>query len=127
MDIIKELNKLPNYGYVVFRDGKDRVAILGGHSCQKITNVLSVQALFDLNDRMQEVYEKTQLSDEDKIFLAKSMKKMMDLCNGRLEGNYTLENQEEYILGLPEESQKGIVKQIEMYKACRKYFREFGL
>lgn len=127
MDIIKELNKLPNYGYVVFRDGKDRVAILGGHSCQKITDVLSVQALFDLNDRMQEVYEKPELLNEDKNFLAKSMKKMMDLCKGRLEGNYTLEEQQEYILGLPEESQKEIVKQIEMYKACREYCREFRL
>ena len=42
MDIRKELNVLPNLAYIVFRDNKERMAILGGQTTPKIDTVADI-------------------------------------------------------------------------------------
>ncbi len=125
MDLIKELNNLPNFGYVFEKNNRLCLAILGGQSCQQIDEIQFGQAIIDLNSKMLQLYNKCNLSDEEKISLAKSMKKMYSLCDGRTEGLYSIKDQEQYIASLSDDAREDIALQIRMLKDCRKFYRVY--
>lgn len=124
-EIIKEINRLPNYFYEYCDDNGMHGVILGGHSCQKKDNFdnLSVCARY-LKD-MTELYQKENLTDEEKAYIAKQMKRIMNQCDYRHSELYSLEQQKEYLSKLDAESLEEISEQILMYKKAREYHAEY--
>ena len=125
MDIIKEINKLPNYFYSFESNGKLHCVILGGHSCMKSSKIELVERLLGLLDTIEKTYEKDNLSDEDKILIAQTMKKIQTFCDYRLENLYTIKQQEDYLNSLPKDALDQISKQVEMYQNARILYRDF--
>lgn len=125
LDIIKELNFLPTYFYTFEKDNKLCYTLLGGHSDPPITELRTLDTLTYLHGRMLEIYESENLTQEDKIELAKLPRKIHNACGGRFEGRRTLKEQEEYLQTLPEEALEEIKSQIQMYKDAREYYRAY--
>lgn len=129
MEVIKEILRLPNFGYVFYgKDNKYHTAILGGHSClppEKCDIRLRYEYINHLNNEMVTLYEKGNLSSEDKTYLAKLMQKMTNTCETRLEGNFTPKEQTEYLNGLTVDELKQIEQQVQMHLDCRIFYRDF--
>lgn len=125
MDIIKELSNLPTYFYTFEKNNKLCYALLGGQSDPPITELRTLETLTYLHGRMLDIYELENLTQEDKIELAKLPRKIHNACGGRFEGRRTLKEQEEYLQTLPEEALDEIKNQIQMYKDAREYYRVY--
>ena len=125
MDIIKELRFLPTYFYTFEKDNKFCYALLGGHSDPPITELRTLETLTYLHSKMLNIYESEDLTQEDKIELAKLPRKIHNACVGRFEGRRTLKEQEEYLQTLPEAALEEIKVQIQMYKDAQEYYREY--
>lgn len=125
MDIIKELDRLPTFAYTFELSGKLHLALLGGQSCQSITDIKYATALIDINSKMKKIYDKKALDEGDKMRLAKLMHQISGLCEGRLENNRSLEQQTNYLASLPSDSLAEIENQINMYKDAREYYRQY--
>lgn len=125
LEIIKEIDKLPNFLYEYCADDGMHMVILGGHSCKKKDHHdnLSICARY-LSD-MISLYQEEVLTDDDKTNIAKLMKRIMNQCDYRYSGIYSLKEQEEYLRKLDVESLREISDQIEMYKTARKYHAEY--
>lgn len=116
MDLFSELDGLPYFFYVVGDDFK----LLGGHQTKPDTPMLSFEWIYDLWEKMMSTYQNSNLIDEDKIYLAESMKKMRILCEGK---NMKREELKNYIANLSESQKNELEVQIKMYKDARKYYR----
>ena len=86
MDLIKEINSLPNYYYEF--DNPPRFAILGGHSCRKVEHydrvtIAKVRRWFD---EMNRLYAKENLENEEEI-----ISKAYDSLKGREHMNNPLD------------------------------------
>ena len=125
MNIRKELDMLPPFIYSFENKGRACYAILGGQSSLKINQVDNFRELLQLNDYMQRIYDKDILDESDKITLAKTMKKILNWCPGKLEHMYSIDQQMAYMETLDAEAVEEIVKQIQMYKAAREYYRQY--
>lgn len=117
MDLFNELYRLPYFFYVV----GDEYKLLGGHET-KPDNPMTFSRIYDLWEKMMETYKKEQLSDDDKIYLANSMKKMRLWCEGR---NMKKEELKSYVNGLSPEAQYELETQIQMYKDSRDYYGRY--
>lgn len=124
-EIIKEINRLPNYLYEYCDNNGIHRVILGGHSCQKRDEHINLSFCARYFEEMQKLYQKDNLTDEEKTTLAKQMKRIMNQCDYRHSELYTLEEQENYLSKLDSESLAEINEQIKMYKTAREYHREF--
>ena len=126
MDVFKEINVLPNFGYI-FTDniGKVHIAILGGHSCESTDFYEFVEMIIQTNSSMEQIYNKDELSDEEKVQLAKLMKRMHSICEKRKNRLHTLSEQRAYIESLTVEEKLQIERQILMHKDCRSFYRDF--
>lgn len=126
MDIIKEISRLPNFGYVFWGDdGREHIAVLGGHSVQKSDNYEWSDSILRTSDAMQKIYERTELSADDKRELARLMQKMHSLCETRKVGLFTMEEQEKYLCELSEDELKQIEQQVKMHLDCRIFYRDY--
>lgn len=129
MDIYKEISKLPNFAYEFWgHDDRYHSVILGGHSClpaDKCEHQLCWEYIHGVLNDMLKVYSLEDLSVDDKIHLAKRMKKMMSACFTRIPGIHTPEEQHEYIRHLTEDERRQIEEQIQMYKDCRIFYRDY--
>ena len=129
MDIVKEILRLPNFGYVFWgHDNKYHIAVLGGQSClppEKYDIRLSHEYIDHINRQMVNLYDKGELSDDEKVTLAKLMKKMMAACESRLPDNFTHAEQTDYLNGLTEDERSQIEHQVQMYLDCRIFYRDF--
>lgn len=128
MDLIKEIwdKSLPNFGYVIdLDDGGQCVVVLGGQSIRKAENIRFREAICRRNEQMQEIYGQDVLSDEDKIELARLMKKMYSLCEARIEGLYTRGEQAAFISKLSEMEAAQLEAQVRMLKDCRQFWKEY--
>ena len=68
LDIIKEINRLPNFGYVFWGDdNREHLAVLGGHSSKKSETYEWAENILNIAYEMQRIYEQSNLSVEDKI------------------------------------------------------------
>lgn len=115
MDLFKELYMLPYFLYVIGDDFK----LLGGHQT-KPDKPMSFDMIYDLWGKMMSTYQNNSLIDEDKIYLAKSMKKMRIWCKGK---NMAKEELKDYIANLSETQKNELEMQIKMYKDAREYYR----
>lgn len=125
MNLVEEISKLPNFYYEY--DGKDartHMVILGGISCKKSDSIEAWQNCGMYFECIKTIFAKEELTERDEKELANSMHKIQVLCEARLNGIYSLNEQTYYINKL----QKGEVEQLEnqvvMYKAARQYYRK---
>ena len=126
MDIIKEINRLPNFGYVFWGDdGREHVAVLGGHSAQKTDRYAWSDSILRTSDAMQKIYERAELSADDKRELARLMQKMHSLCETRKVGLFTMDEQEKYLNERSEDELKQIEQQVKMHLDCRNFYRDY--
>ena len=126
MDIIKEINRLPNFGYVFWGDdGREHVAVLGGHSAQKTDRYEWSDSILRTSDAMQKIYERAELSADDKRELARLMQKMHSLCETRKAGLFTMDEQEKYLNERSEDELKQIEQQVKMHLDCRNFYRDY--
>lgn len=129
MDIVKEILRLPNFGYVFWgRDDRFHTAILGGQSCMppdKCEYELNYDHIHCIHDEMTRIYAKENLGDDEKVRLARLMKKMMSACFTRRASNFTHKEQIDYINGLTEEEREQIENQVQMYIDCRLFYQDY--
>ena len=124
-EMIKAINQLPNFLYVFYsEDGCHRV-ILGGASClTKDTSENLNSAEYHLNI-MEELYEKDNLTDDEKAAIGYRMKRIMNICDYRHTKLHRLKDQEDYLNSLDIEAQEQISKQIQMYQKAREYYKDY--
>ena len=125
MDIIKEINSLPNYYYEF--DNPPRFAILGGHSCRKVEHydrvtIAKVRRWFD---EMNRLYTKESLQIEDKQAIAKNASKIGNNCDEKLETLFTKQQVLDFINSLCQEDKDKLEQQINRYKTAREYYSQY--
>lgn len=116
MDIFKEIYRLPYYLYVF----DEREMIIGGQSCPP--NETPFNRIFGLWKDIKTLYQKCDLSDEEKILYAKYVQKMARWSARKALSKSELE---EKISSLNEKEQEDIKWQIEMYKLGRELYRDY--
>ena len=126
MDIVKEINRLPNFGYVFLGDdGRVHIAVLSGHSAQKSDRYEWSDSILRTSSAMQKLYEQTELSVDDKKELARLMQKMHSLCETRKVGLFTMDEQEKYLNERSEDELKQIEQQVKMHLDCGTFYRDY--
>lgn len=126
MDIVKEISRLPNFGYVFWGDdGREHLAILGGQSAQKSETYEWYNSIIRTSYEMQKLYKQTELPIDDKRELARLMQKMHSLCKTRKEGLFTMDEQEQYLNERSEDELKQIEQQVKMHMESRNYYRDY--
>lgn len=130
MDFIKDIyNKsIPKFGYVIEKDsGKPLVVILGVSGVEKIGKCPFGNRIYLINQKMQSIYNKKELSDNDKVQLVELMQEMNKFCEPQ---DYkvlaTSHEQEVFVNGLNENEKKQIEFQLQMIKDCRIFYSEFS-
>ena len=78
-----------------------------------------------IHNEMTRIYGKEHLVDEEKMQLAKLMKKMMTARFTRRASSFSPKEQSDYINGLTEEEREQIEKQVQMYIDCRHFYRDY--
>lgn len=122
MDIIEEINTLPNYYYEF--DNPPFFAILGGHSCKRVEHydkvtIATVRRWFD---EMNKLYAKESLEIEDKQAIAKNASKIGNNCDEKLETLFTKQQRIDFINSLSQEDRDKLEQQINRYKMAREYY-----
>lgn len=131
MDIYKEINNLPNFLYEYYDDNEIyHFAILGGHDCQiyepsNFCDESNRKLARDKKSELEELYGHTALSDKDKTDLANMMIHIQNLCETRTAELSTLAKEKQYIETLSDNEKAQIEKQIQMYKDCRCFYRDY--
>lgn len=124
-EMIKALNHLPNFLYVFYSDDGCNRVILGGQSSptkDKYDSLDGAEYHFNI---LEELYEKENLTDDEKASMGYRMKRVMNACDYRHSKLYTLKQQEEYLNDLSAESLDEISNQIQMYIKAREYYRDY--
>ena len=76
-EMIKAINQLPNFLYVFYSNDKCHRVILGGQSCltkDTYENLNGAEYHFNI---MEELYEKDNLTDEEKAAIGYRMKRII--------------------------------------------------
>lgn len=125
MDIIKEINNLPNYYYEF--DNPPYFAILGGHSCAKTEhyNKFTIAKVRQWFDEMNRLYAKESLEIEDKQTIAKNASKIGKYCDEKLDTLFTAQQTKDFINSLPQDDRDKLEQQINRYKMARKYYSQY--
>lgn len=122
MDILNEVERLPQYYYML----KNGEIILGGNSGSydgdANTHRASMDRLYHFWKEIKEYYEKETLTDEEKEEYAQMVHKMMVHSEGRKTERKELK---EIIDKLPKDDKKEIEWQIDMYKQGRYYYAQY--
>ena len=74
---------------------------------------------------MEELYEKDNLTDDEKAAIGYRMKRIMNLCDYRHSKLHKLNDQENYLNGLDNESLNEISNQRKMYQKAREYYKDY--
>lgn len=125
MDIITEINRLPNYLYAI--DIPPYWIILGGEGCKKAEQYdrIEFERLIKKHDNYLKIFNQETMSDEDKKTVALLSKKIRSMCDVRLIQYYTRNQQDEFIKQLPQSEKEKIEKQITLYKQAREFYRDY--
>ena len=124
-EMIKAINQLPNFLYVFYSEDCCHRVILGGASCltkDTYENLNSAEHHFNI---LEELYEKDNLTDDEKAAIGYRMKRIMNLCDYRHSKLHKLNDQENYLNGLDNESLNEISNQIKMYQKAREYYKDY--
>lgn len=125
LEMIRAINQLPNFLYVFYSDNKWHRVILGGQSCltkDTYENLNSAEHHFNI---MEELYEKDNLTDDEKAAIGYRMKRIMNICDYRHTKLHRLKDQEDYLNSLDIEEQEQISKQIQMYQKACEYYKDY--
>lgn len=125
MDLIKEINSLPNYYYEF--DNPPCFAILGGHFCKKVERYdrITIAKVRRWFDEMNRLYAKENLEIEDKQVIAKNASEIGNNCDEKLETLFTKQQVIDYINSLSQEDKDKLEQQIHRYKTARKYYSQY--
>lgn len=126
MNLVKEILSLSNYYYEYWgNDGERHVVVLGKDPCRTSDAIESAESCKEYWEHMKSVYEKKELSEEDKKCLVKNLKRIRQLCQSRRKGLHTIEEQAKYLNSLQVEEVEQLLSQVKMYKDARTYYREY--
>lgn len=130
MDFIKDIyNKnIPKFGYVIEKDnGRPIVIILGVSGVEKIGKSPFENRIYQINKKMQSIYNQKELLDNDKIQLVELMAEMNKFCEPQ---DYkvlaTRYEQEAFVNGLTANENKQLDEQLRMLKYCCELYPEFS-
>jgi len=130
MDFIRDIfNKsIPRFGYVIKKDnGIDIVVILGVSSVEKIGKYPFEDRIYQINKKMQSIYNQKELSDNDKIQLVALMEDMDRFCEPQDHKIVaTRYEQEDFVNGLTENENRQLDEQLQMLKDCRNLYPKFS-
>lgn len=124
-EIIKGINRLPNYLYLFCGDDGIHRVILGGYSCRLQDEYTDLNYCERYFSEMQEKYERDNLTENEKIRIATCMHKIQSACDYRHSKLDSIKQQEEYLSNLDAEQLKEIYDQVQMYKVAREYYRDY--
>ena len=116
MDVFAEVYRLPYYLYVF----EERVMIIGGQTSPP--NEAPFNRVFGLWEDIKTLYQKGDLSDEEKVLYAKYVQKM---ARWSARKSLSKSELEEKISSLNKKEQEDIKWQIEMYKLGREFYRDY--
>lgn len=129
MDFMKDIyNKsIPRFGYVIEKDnGIDIVVILGVSGVEKIGKYPFEDRIYQINKKMQSIYNQKELSNNDKIQLVELMEEMDKFCEPQdykvLATGY---EQEAFVNRLTANENKQLDEQLQMLKDCRNLYPKF--
>lgn len=130
MDFMKDIyNKnIPRFGYVIEKDnGIDVVVILGVSGVEKIGKYPFEDRIYQINKKMQSIYNQKDLSDNDKIQLVALMEDMDRFCEPQDHKIVaTRYEQEDFVNGLTENENRQLDEQLQMFKDCRNLYPKFS-
>lgn len=115
MDIFEKINKLPYYLYVF----EERAMVLGGQSTPP--SEIPFDKIYALWKDIKMLYQKDDLSNEEKVLYAKNVQKMAKWSK---RNTLTSDEIREKVCSLDETEQEDIKWQIEMYELGREMYRE---
>lgn len=127
MDIEKFIRTKCNYGYVIERDNGKVITIILGDSSGEIDENATT---YDYNiirkfSQMEKLFSLETLTRDDKICLAKIMSSMKSLCNRRMIGLTTLDEQIDFINQFTNNERQQLENQIKMRISAEEYYREY--
>jgi len=130
MDFMRDIfNKnIPRFGYVIEKDnGIDVVVILGVSGVEKIGKYPFEDRIYQINKKMQSIYNQKDLSDNDKIQLVALMEDMDRFCEPQDHKIVaTRYEQEDFVNGLTENENRQLDEQLQMFKDCRNLYPKFS-
>jgi len=130
MDFMKDIyNKsIPRFGYVIEKDNEmPIIIILGVSGVEKIGKSPFENRIYQINKKMQSIYNQKDLLDNDKIQLVELMEEMNKFCEPQ---DYkvlaTIYEQEAFVNSLTESENEQLDEQLQMLKYCRSLYSEFS-
>ena len=125
--ILLELKDFFNLPYFFESNGTPLVVILGDKSCKlkDIYDNHDIQTLDSIQREIIKLYEKNNLTREEKIALALKFDEIIRHCEYKISSLSTLEKQEEYLKQFNNNALSQIYEQIEMYKTAFGYYQEY--
>lgn len=130
MDIIAEIKKLPNLGYTYTNESeigyRYKIVILGGNPCPKAETYRFGADIPNILGSIESIYMKKTLSVDDKIGIAKQMKRMLSSCEARTTEIHSIEQQRAYINELSDAQKKEISELVTMYGECYSIYQEYS-
>ena len=131
MDFMRDVfNKsIPRFGYVIEKDnGIDVVVvILGVSGVEKIGKYPFEDRIYQINKKMQSIYNQKELSDNDKTQLVELMEEMAKFCEPQ---DYkvlaTRYEQEAFVNGLAVNENRQLDEQLQMLNDCRNFYPKFS-
>ena len=130
MDFMRDIfNKsIPRFGYVIEKDnGIDIVVILGVSGVEKIGKYPFEDRIYQINKKMQSIYNQKELSDNDKIQLVELLEEMNKFCEPQdykvLATGY---EQDAFVNRLTANESKQLDEQLQMLNVCRNLYPKFS-
>lgn len=123
--IMSDLKGFYNLPYCLDFEGRPVRIILGDHSCKKSDNYPDEDYFDRLLMQIQELFDKTCLSDKDKIEIGSTIDRLLRLCNYRLSFAFSLNDQKKFLAQFDSCSLEELYNQIQMYKAAIAYYQEY--
>ena len=130
MNIMSEIEKLPNLGYTYTNESKIgyqyKIVILGGNPCPKAETYRFGADIPDILGSIENIYLKKNLSVDDKIGIAKQMKHMLSVCEARTAEIHSIEQQKAYIDALSDAQKEELSELVSMYRDCYAIYQEYS-
>ena len=119
---------IPRFGYVIEKDnGIDIVVILGVSGVEKIGKYPFEDRIYQINKKMQSIYNQKELSDNDKIQLVELLEEMNKFCEPQdykvLATGY---EQDAFVNRLTANESKQLDEQLQMLNVCRNLYPKFS-
>ena len=130
MNIMSEIERLPNLGYTYTNESdigyRYKIVVLGGNPCPKAETYRFGANIPNILGNIENIYLKKNLSDDDKMGIAKQMKHMLSACEARTAEIHSIEQQKAYIDALSDAQKEEITELVTMYRECYAIYQEYS-